>query len=307
MLAGRDVDDRDTPASVQVAVVNETFAAKMGGSAAGVIGRRFTREATPGTPETTFEIVGVVRNSNYQTLKEDPRPVAYYADTQGRDSRYIRMVVRTSVPPACRDVRHHGGARERRSADQGHLRGAAHDDPRHARAGPPARRAVGRFGALAALLTVVGLYGLISYTVTRRTGEIGIRMALGATRRNISGLLLRETGLLLGIGTVCGIALALAGGRTAATLLFRVKPYDPAMLAAAVGLLAVIALAASYAPARRATRNRTGRRLARRLGGEGRACHSRLSMQVAVPSSRRSCVRQPRRLVRPAPGRISSG
>jgi predicted permease len=254
MLAGRDVDDRDTPSSVQVAVVNETFAAQMGGSAAGVIGRRFTREATPSTPETTFEIAGVVRNFNYRTLKEDPFPVAYYADTQGRDSRYIRMVVRTSIPPS--------------SATSAITAALANADPRikityavlptmihdtlvqdRLLAGLSAG-----FGALAALLTVVGLYGLISYTVTRRTGEIGIRMALGATRRNISGLLLRETGLLLGLGTVSGIALALVGGRTAATLLFRVKPYDPAMLTAAVGFLAVIALAASYAPARRATR-----------------------------------------------------
>jgi ABC-type antimicrobial peptide transport system permease subunit len=112
----------------------------------------------------------------------------------------------------------------------------------------------GGFGGLAALLTVVGLYGLITYTVTRRTGEIGIRMALGATALDITGLLLRETGLLLGVGTLCGIALALAGGRTAATLLFGVKPYDPAMLTGAVGLLVVIALAASFGPARRATR-----------------------------------------------------
>jgi ABC-type antimicrobial peptide transport system permease subunit len=112
----------------------------------------------------------------------------------------------------------------------------------------------GGFGGLAALLTVVGLYGLISYAVTRRTGEIGIRMALGATTRNITELLLRETGLVVAIGAACGIALALAGGRTAATLLFGVKPYDPAMLAGAVGLLVGIALVASYAPARRATR-----------------------------------------------------
>jgi putative ABC transport system permease protein len=253
MLAGRDVDDRDTPASVPVAIVNETFAAKLSGSA-GAVGRRFTRDATPSSPETTFEIVGVVRNSNYQTLKEDPYPVAYYADTQGRDSRYVRMVVRTSVPPA--------------SATAAMTAALANVDPRIkvTYAVLPTRihdtlvqerllaALSGAFGGLAALLTVVGLYGLISYTVTRRTGEIGIRMALGATALDITGLLLRETGLLLGVGTLCGIALALAGGRTAATLLFGVKPYDPAMLTGAVGLLVVIALAASFAPARRATR-----------------------------------------------------
>ena len=253
MLAGRDVDDRDTPTSLPVAIVNETFAARFGGSGS-AIGRRFTREATPSSPESTFEIVGVVRNSTYQTLKEDPEPVVYYADTQGRNSRYLRMVVRTSVPPA--------------SATAAITAALANADPRikvtyrvlptmiHDTLVQERLLAAlsGGFGSLAALLTVVGLYGLISYSVTRRTGEIGIRMALGATNRNITGLLLRETGLLLAIGTVCGIALALVVGRTAATLLFGIKPHDPAMLTGAVSLLIVIALAASYAPARRATR-----------------------------------------------------
>jgi predicted permease len=253
LLAGRDVDDRDTPASVPVAIVNETFAARLGGTA-GAIGRRFTREATPGTPETTFEIVGVARNSNYRTLKEEPYPVAYYPDTQGRDSRHIRMIVRTSVPPASATsaiTAALANADPRIKVTYGVLPTMIHDTLVQDRL---LAALSGGFGGLAALLTVVGLYGLISYTVTRRTGEIGIRMALGATGRDISRLLLRETGLLLAVGIVCGIALALAGGRTAATLLFGVAPYDPATLAGAAGLLGAIALAASYGPARRATR-----------------------------------------------------
>jgi putative ABC transport system permease protein len=112
----------------------------------------------------------------------------------------------------------------------------------------------GGFGIVAALLTTVGLYGLIAYAVTRRTPEIGIRMALGATRGDIARLLVGETGLLLGIGAACGIALAIAGGRFAAALLFEVQPYDPVSLAGAIGLLALIALGASVLPARRATR-----------------------------------------------------
>jgi putative ABC transport system permease protein len=112
----------------------------------------------------------------------------------------------------------------------------------------------GGFGALAALLTVVGLYGLVAYSVTRRTAEIGIRMALGATPPDIARLLLGEIGMLLAIGAAAGIGLALVGGRAASALLFRVKPADQVSLAAAVGLLAVIAVVASYAPARRATR-----------------------------------------------------
>ena len=112
----------------------------------------------------------------------------------------------------------------------------------------------GGFGALAALLTVVGLYGLIAYSVTRRWTEIGVRMALGATRRDILRLVLRETGVLLAVGAIAGAAIAIAGGYTAASLLFRVRPYDPATLGASIAALSLIAFAASYLPARRATK-----------------------------------------------------
>jgi len=112
----------------------------------------------------------------------------------------------------------------------------------------------GSFGALAGVLTLVGLYGLVAYSVTRRTNEIGVRMALGAGRGVIARLILRETGVLVATGAVLGVLLAVAAGRTAATLLFGVRPSDPLTLAGAVAVLAVIALAASYAPARRATR-----------------------------------------------------
>jgi putative ABC transport system permease protein len=112
----------------------------------------------------------------------------------------------------------------------------------------------GGFGALAAVLTMVGLYGLIAYSVTRRATEIGVRMALGASRTDILRLVLHETGVLLAIGVVVGSIVAMLGGRAASALLFRVRPDDPAILLASVVLLAVIALAASYLPARRATR-----------------------------------------------------
>jgi ABC-type antimicrobial peptide transport system permease subunit len=112
----------------------------------------------------------------------------------------------------------------------------------------------GGFGGLAAALTMAGLYGLITYSVARRTGEIGIRMALGATGSNIARLLLRETGVLLAVGAAFGIGLAIAGGRSAAALLFGITPNDPATLGVAVALLCMIGLAASYAPARRAAR-----------------------------------------------------
>ncbi|HXT33579.1 MAG TPA: ABC transporter permease [Vicinamibacterales bacterium] len=252
-VAGRDFDDRDRPESTPVVIVNEAFAARFtdGGP---VVGMRFTREATPGGPEKSFEVVGVVKNSTYADLKEGVLPVAFLADTQSPAPGYMRTVIRTSLPTA--------------TVTAGMTRALGEIDPRIGVAyrllTTQLRDAVvgdrmlatlsGGFGVLAAILTLVGLYGLIAYTVTRRTNEIGVRMALGAGRAAIARLILRETTLLLAVGATIGIALALAGGRAAASLLFGVKPTDPIALLSALAFLACIALAASYAPARRATR-----------------------------------------------------
>jgi len=110
------------------------------------------------------------------------------------------------------------------------------------------------FGGLAALLAMVGLYGVVSYSVARRTTEIGIRMALGAQRPNIVNMVLGEVGLLSVIGLVVGTVLALFLGKMASTLLYGLKPYDPLTITLAALGLAGVAILASYIPARRATR-----------------------------------------------------
>jgi ABC-type antimicrobial peptide transport system permease subunit len=112
----------------------------------------------------------------------------------------------------------------------------------------------GFFGGLAVLLAAIGLYGVISYTVAQRTNEIGIRMALGAQRSGIVGLILREVAVLIGIGIAIGAVLALGGGRAASSLLYGLKANDSLTLALAVILLATIGLAAIFVPARRASR-----------------------------------------------------
>jgi hypothetical protein len=254
LVAGRDFEARDVPESMPVAIVDDVFAAKLGGTDA-ALGRRFTRETTPSSPEKTFEIVGVVRRSTYASLKADPAPVVYYAATQQvRASQRPRIVVRTrhadtSVAAAITAamVRRDPRIEVRYVAMSMLIRDTLVQDRLLASLS-------GGFGVVAALLTMVGLYGLVAYAVTRRTAEIGIRMALGATRGDVARLLVGETGVLLAIGAACGVGLAVAGGRFAAALLFQVQPHDPVSLTGAVGVLAVIAACASYLPARRATR-----------------------------------------------------
>ena len=253
LVAGRDFDDRDRPESTPVVIVNEAFAAKFADGAP-VVGMRFTREATPSDPEKSFEIVGLVRNSTYADLKEGVVPVAFVADTQSTPPGFMRAVIRSSLPAP--------------TVTAGITRAMGEIDPRigvayrllttQLRDALVGERMLatlsGGFGALAAILTLVGLYGLIAYTVTRRTNEIGVRMALGAGRAAIARLVLRETTLLLVLGAAIGVALALAGGRAASSLLFGVRATDPIALVAALAALALIAFVASYAPARRATR-----------------------------------------------------
>jgi ABC-type antimicrobial peptide transport system permease subunit len=112
----------------------------------------------------------------------------------------------------------------------------------------------GFFGVLAGLLVVVGLYGVLSYFITQRRNEIGIRIALGARRRQVVGLVMRDTAWMLVIGVVLGTGFALVAGRAATTMLFGLKPYDIATLVFAILLLAAIAVLASWLPALKASR-----------------------------------------------------
>jgi ABC-type antimicrobial peptide transport system permease subunit len=112
----------------------------------------------------------------------------------------------------------------------------------------------GSFGLLAVLLAMIGLYGVISYIVTLRRAEIGIRIALGASRQNIVAVVLKQTMALLALGIAVGTVFALVAARGAGSLLFGIQPADPFTILGASVLLAGVALAASFIPARRATR-----------------------------------------------------
>jgi putative ABC transport system permease protein len=254
VVAGRTFNATDTSQSLPVAIVNEAFAAKLAHDGKPVVGRSFTREATPRSPAKTFEIVGKVRNSTYSDLKEGNVAVAFLADAQDNGGAYTRLVIRASLPPSqvTSAITAAFADMDRRiGLSYGVMTTQIRDSVIRERL--LATLSAG-FGVLAAVLTLVGLYGLLAYTVTRRSNEIGVRLALGATGAEIARLILRETGILFGIGAGIGLLLALAGGQAAAALLFDVRPDDPALLVVTVALLACIAMLATLAPTLRAMR-----------------------------------------------------
>lgn len=110
----------------------------------------------------------------------------------------------------------------------------------------------GFYGVLATVLAVIGLYGVISYVVLQRKNEIGVRMALGANRSDILRMVLRDAAILLAIGLATGTGMTIATGNAAASMLYGLKPRDPITLAAAIGGIVVVGLAASFVPAQRA-------------------------------------------------------
>ena len=254
LLTGRDFDNRDTPDSTQVAIVTQTFARSLG-LGDNPVGQRFRRQATPSSPETVFEIAGVVKDTKYYELREKFRPIAFLATTQdSQPNDFPRYVVRSAAPLSDVTGRIRTAMAEVNPAigiDFRSYEGIVQEGLLRERL---MATLSSFFGLLAALIAAIGLYGVLSYLVVRRTNEIGIRMALGADRNNILALVLREAGTLLAIGLGVGLALSVAGGHAVRSMLFGLSPYDSGTLATAVVLLVAVALAASYLPARRAAR-----------------------------------------------------
>jgi putative ABC transport system permease protein len=252
MIGGRDFDERDTVSSPKAAVVNESFL-RLLPPGASPIGRRFWIETTPSAPETLYEIVGVVRDAKYRRLKEEPSPVAFLSLAQHPSPEAAgTWLVRSSLTPdalvpAVRRVLLEANPNLR------FIFRVLDTDVRDSMVRERVMAALsGLFGLLAGLLAAVGLHGVVAYMVARRRREIGIRLALGASRRTIVSSVLRESSVLVGVGLGLGVICSLLLTRTARTLLFNLSPDDAATIALAAGGLAMIAVIASYLPARRA-------------------------------------------------------
>jgi predicted permease len=247
-LAGRDFAE-EAPASPKVAIVNQTFVKQFFG-AANPIGQRVTGTGA------TYEIVGVVRDSKSRTLGETSRPILYRSLAQdiGRDPdfRGVSLIVQTRGNPAAVEtaVRDQIHALDPTMAIfnaqtmEEHLRDAL-VLPRLAGS------LFGTFGITGLILTAVGLYGIMAYSVSRRTREIGIRIALGAPIGSVQRLLVRQYLILTAVAITLGVPCALALARFATSILYGIHPRDPITFIAVPLFLAAVAVLACWTPAQR--------------------------------------------------------
>jgi predicted permease len=254
LVAGRDFDDRDGPQSSPVAIVNETFVRR---HLAGrdPMGATFRLEAPPGQPSPLYQVIGVARDTKYGRVKDEFEPLVHLPSSQetqfGGSARFVIKPRATQAALMAETTRRIAGVNpailiEYRWLTQT-IRGSLMAERLMAALSAA-------FGALAVLLAAVGLYGVMSYTVARRSGEIGIRLAMGAARGAVLRMVLGDAARLVAVGVVIGAVLGFGAARLARGLLFGLQPADPLAFAASIGVLAAIALIASYLPARRASR-----------------------------------------------------
>jgi predicted permease len=254
LIAGRDFDDRDTPSAPEVAIVNQEFSRKFLGGA-NPIGKSFRVLTGPGEPQHVYQIVGLVKNSKYQNLREDFKPLAYVAESQNKEPGLgLHFMLRSTLPLGSLMTAVKKTVLDENSGISLQFQVFTTQVRESLLRERLMATLSGFFGFLAVALATVGLYGVISYMVERRRNEIGIRIALGANRANVLNLVLREAGLLLVAGLAIGIGLALVVGRAAASMLFGLQPSDPVTIGASVAGLAAVAIAASLLPAMRAAR-----------------------------------------------------
>jgi predicted permease len=253
LLQGRNFTEDDTNGKPLVLIVNQAFVRKYVGGLS-PLGVQVRVRPEPLYPARTCRIVAVIPDTKYADLRADPPPQAFAPVAQlpmTAQNQGMAILIASRDPVAMQ------------SAVQ-HMLEAEYPDTQmqfsdfqqgildHLVGDRMMARLAGFFGALAALLVVVGLHGVLSYFLAQRRGEIGIRMALGASRGRVVAAMLRDSCLLLWMGLVAGTALALLAGRGASTLLFGLKPWDPVTLAGAAVLLAMVTVVASAVPSLRA-------------------------------------------------------
>ncbi|MBI2687191.1 MAG: ABC transporter permease [Acidobacteria bacterium] len=252
LIGGREFNDRDTINAPKVLIINEVLAKRIF-NGQDPIGRLVRIEAEAGKADPVYEIVGVVKQTKYGGLREEFEPIGFYPEGQnenpGAGHTYVVRIA-GSAGDVTRELKSAVAAVNPEIAVE--FRIVTEQLTNSLTRERLMATLSGAFGLLAGALATLGLYGVIAYMVAKRRNEIGIRIALGADRRKVVRLVLREAWVLLAIGMALGGGLAVLAGRQAETLLFGLKAWDPATLVSAMLFLAVVAIAASYGPARRA-------------------------------------------------------
>jgi predicted permease len=246
LLAGRDLKLDDDSKAPKVALVNRQFAMKVFGSVDKAIGGHFKYWGG-----VRAEVVGVVEDGKYRTLTEDQMPAMFFSFQQHKDSG-TWLVVRTM-----RDPGEISGALERtlQGLDPGVpmvIRTWSSEMNSALFAAHVATVALGILGLLGAMLAVTGIFGMASYTVSKRLRELGIRMALGAGRREILGASLGRAFRLLVFGSTAGLALGLLATRVLSFIVYQATPKDPMVLVGVSATMLLLGLVAAWLPARRA-------------------------------------------------------
>jgi predicted permease len=252
LVAVRDFDSHDTPASPAVAIVNQTMA-KQFFRGASPVGRRF-RVRTGDTLGDPVEIVGVVKDAKYTDLRHEIPPTVYTVWSQYHFP-FPNIEIRAAAGAPTALIA--GVKSAVASVDAGtsiKFTTLADEMARTLQRERLLATLAGFFGGLVLLLAIIGLYGVISYNVTRRRNEIGIRMALGAEKYHVLRMVMGEVAVLIGSGIAAGLGVTLAATSLLASFLYGVPPNDPLTLLLAAGVLAAAVGAAGYWPARRAAR-----------------------------------------------------
>jgi len=245
MIEGREFTEQDQANSPQVTIVNRSLAKKLypNGDA---LGKRVNLGGK------LRQIVGIAQDGKYQSLNDEGEGAIFWPRAQRYEST-ISIVARSSMP-ADDLVRRIQGVVLSMDRSMPFFQADSLEDHMSMPLLPAriAATLMGGFGLLAVVLAATGVYSMLAYAISRRTREIGIRVAIGATRANVLSLVLRRALVIVGSASVLGAGLALVAGPLFAPILYGVSPRDPETYALAIAMMGAIALVAAYVPARRA-------------------------------------------------------
>jgi putative ABC transport system permease protein len=252
LLEGRDFTDADNAGAPPVAIVNETFAVRFFGGVRPALGRTFYQESGSRRGEP-MEVIGVAQDVRWVTLRSEPAPMYYRPYAQQGGTPAVRLAVRAAA-----DIDGLGAqiVAAAQSLDRDITLSNVVPFAEIVNRSLVVERLVAYlssvFAALGLLISAIGLYGVLSYSVTRRRREIGVRLAVGASPGSVERMFLRESLALLALGLVVGVPLGIAVIRSVSSMLYGIRPQDPASIAVVAIVLGAATSAAAFIPAKRA-------------------------------------------------------